>query len=126
MSMDAYKWAKTWFVPDCELSSAERFVLLLISDYYNEAKKHAWPSIKTLSQLSGISDRTVTRCLRSLEGRGLIETESWFNASTGRRTQNRYYLPFYDPESVKRGAVITADEEWDHEGQRQAFAVTIS
>lgn len=126
MSIEAYRWAKTWFVPSCGLTSNQRFVLLLIADYYNDSKKHAWPSIKTLSDLSGISVRSVTRCLRGLELEGLIETESWFNASTGRRTQNRYYLPLFDESSVKRGVVITADEDWDHEGRWQAAEVTIS
>ena len=100
MSMAAYKWAKTW-----ELSSPQKFVLLMIADHYNEKDKRAWPSIETLASETGLDPRTVSRALRELETQGLIQTESWFRTGSNKRMSNRYCLPFHDSSKPCLGTV---------------------
>jgi pyocin large subunit-like protein len=93
VSIDAYRWAKE----QDGLSSNRKFVLLMVADFYSEDDHRAWPSMQTLARLTGMSRRTVIRCIDQLEDCGLIEVEPWINADTGKQMSNRYYMPQYDP-----------------------------
>jgi len=93
VSVKAVQWAKTWMG---DLTSSERLLLMLLADYYNDAKHYAWPSVPTLAQTMGVTERTVFRCLARLKKEGLIETEKRYRAS-GLRDSSAYYLPHFDP-----------------------------
>jgi hypothetical protein len=93
MSVKAVQWAKTWVDT---LSPTERLLLILLADYYNDAKHYAWPAVPTLAQTMGVTDRTVFRCLARLKDMGLVETEKRYRVS-GLRDSSAYYLPFFDP-----------------------------
>jgi hypothetical protein len=113
--MGAFRWAKTW--GSDELTSTQKFILVMIADHYNDGEKRAWPSISTLAAETCMSVSTVTRGLRHLERLQLIQTETWVKAGTEMRMHNRYCLPLYDPESITRGKVegaggFDADGQW--------------
>jgi DNA-binding transcriptional MocR family regulator len=95
LSFEAYRWAKTWN----GLLSNQKFVLVMLADHYNDEKRCAWPSTQTLADETGMSRRTVIRCIEVLERVGLIEVEHWINAYNGKQMSNRYFLPMYDSES---------------------------
>ena len=108
MSMGAYKWAKTNF--SGELTSPQHFVLLMIADHFNETEQRAWPSIQTLAIETSLNPTSVTRALRVLESKSLIETEAWFRLPSNKRMSNRYCLPFYRDDIPNRRVVKTRDE----------------
>lgn len=97
MSVGAVTWAKTW---TGELNRSERFLLILIADYFNDSKHYAWPSIFTLAQIMGLTERSVFRALKRLREEGLVETEARYRES-GLRLTSAFYLPLYDPASEK-------------------------
>jgi len=92
MSNTAREWAKSW---GGEITSPQKFVLLMICDYYNDEKGYAWPSIAALARDTCLNVSTVTRALRALEDKGLIETENRRKAGSRELTSNKYTLPLY-------------------------------
>lgn len=114
MSIEAFKWAKTFDIdrrplhrtsptanrPVMPSASNQKFVLLMIADYFNEKDLCAWPALSTLARDTGMSRTTVERCIRALEDQGLIEVEAVFKARTNERTASRYRLPLYNEAST--------------------------
>ena len=95
MSMKAYRWAKK----QGGLTSAEKFVLVMLADYYNDAWSRAWPSLKTLAGDTALSVSTVQRALRGLQEIGIVAAERWTFNDGGAQMNNRYLLPTFDPSS---------------------------
>jgi AraC-like DNA-binding protein len=115
MSFDAFKWARG----QGGLSSNRKFVLLMIADHYNEADRCAWPSMSTLARETGMSRRSVVRCIADLEATGLLEAEQWINWDTGKQMANRYYLPQYDPESRRLKPTVAGVSGFGLEGRME-------
>lgn len=112
MSIEAYKWAKEIV----GLSPLEKWLLVTIADYYNDKEKRAWPARTELSRRTGMSVRSITRQISSLESKGWILVERWFNNNTGKNLNNRYYLPKFDSSSgtnVVRNVDVYAEVERD-------------
>ena len=83
MSFQATGWAKK---TTGHGSQAEKFVLLILADYAHPKTNLCWPTIKTLAEDCMTSERTVKRCLQSLQDRGLIT-----RLSRGNQHQLSYY-----------------------------------
>jgi len=64
-----------------KLTSTEKLVLLILSDYFDDGSHCAWPGISRLATESLLSLRQVLRVLKSLEDRQLISTERRPNKS---------------------------------------------
>lgn len=64
--------AKIW--DDGPEGQGERFVLLALADYANDAGE-CWPSLAAVARKCCITDRAVRRILRRLEDDGWLETE---------------------------------------------------
>ena len=64
---------------------------MILSSYYNEKQKIAWPSVTTLADDALMSERNCRYLLRSLEAKGLIKTEFG-----GGDKSNWYRLPLVD------------------------------
>ena len=64
-------WMRTVAETPCE-SPAEWAVLMAVAVHCGEADGLAWPSVRTLSVMTGLSERWVTRCLGRLVARGVI------------------------------------------------------
>lgn len=113
MSVKAFRWAKE----QTGLTPSEKFVLIMLGDFYNEDWSRAWPSRARLATVTELSDATVKRVLRELEhSRGVIATEYWQLNEGGAMLNNRYLLPKYRPEVRPAGTQpVLATAGWDQE-----------
>lgn len=66
-------WQVQKLVWPIKLPTAEKFTLLALANYCRADGSHAYPSIETLVQDTGLSRRTVSRALASLIELDLIE-----------------------------------------------------
>ncbi|GAA2748788.1 helix-turn-helix domain-containing protein [Amnibacterium kyonggiense] len=113
MSWKAVEWAKTW---NGELTTAEAFVLFMIAEHFNEKELRAWPSAGTLERQTRLGRSTVFRSIRKLEGKHLIEIETWMTPQ-GRLLSNRYCLPLYNDRSVPRPGGRVVRQEFGADGK---------
>lgn len=99
MSIRAYRWAKqqTMLNEHDKLTAAEKFVLVMIGDHYNDVWHRAWPSRTTLAEETGLSVPTVKRSIRSLATAGLLLIEPWVLNEGAGALSNRYLLPKFNP-----------------------------
>jgi AraC-like DNA-binding protein len=102
MSIDATKWVNSIQ----GLSGAEKSVLRMIADHFNENDLNARPGRALLARETGYSVRTVSRVVSKLNRTKFKGTETrvlqiqrWIDPSTGQNLANRYFLPAYNPES---------------------------
>lgn len=116
MSVKAWRWAKA----QEGLTSAEKFVLVMLGDYYNDEWQRAWPSYGTLAHDTALSVSTVQRSIRSLRDAGLIEVEAWLLNDGAVSLPNRYLLTGYrkDVHAAAVQPVIvsaygTSGSDWD-------------
>lgn len=119
MSIEAYRWAKGW--PFTQAS--QKFVLIALADYYNDAERRAWPSMETLCAFTCLSRATVARAVEALKAAGFVEVERWVDSDTNNNLTNRYYLPMFDPKSTTDGTIVYANVYEDDEGKRVAEKV---
>jgi len=49
-----------------------KFIMVVLADHYNDSTGTCWPSIDTITEITGCSRRTVIRKLKMLEEAGLI------------------------------------------------------
>lgn len=73
-----------------ELTSQEKLVLLGLGPFINNRTKEAWPSHKTLSDLTGLSAKTIQRTIHSLEAKGILINRGQRKRSDGSRGSNEY------------------------------------
>lgn len=59
-----------------DLKASEKWLLVLLSDFGDESGKRIYPSLKTLSELSGMSKRAVQDNLNKLESKCYIGRSS--------------------------------------------------
>ena len=116
MATDMLTWARRQVFEPMNLSSSERFVLLLLADNSSwdegTGRWYAFPFQKTLARESGLSERTVKRAISRLLELGLISTERRKRAS-GFIAGNGYV---FHPEVVAEPIARTVDdavEEWN-------------
>jgi DNA-binding MarR family transcriptional regulator len=92
MSWKASAYVKTLTrAPDGSLlTHTEKLLLMVLSDYYNDAEGAAWPSIERLARETLISRRQVIRITGSLVQRGMLARAP---RQRGVRTTQRYCFP---------------------------------
>lgn len=68
-------WRATAYVKSLteNITPSEKLLLFVLSDYYNDHKQVAWPSIKELASESLMSERNCRRMLTSLEEKGILK-----------------------------------------------------
>src|SRR5690625_2355349 len=86
MSISALNWA---FVQD--LPHAEKSVLVALA-HRADKNGYCYPGQKALASMTGASESTVRRAIKSLEGKGLISREDR-RRKNGSRTSTGYNLP---------------------------------
>lgn len=120
MSNAAIKWALTQ--PAAELKPTEKFLLVLVCNYYNEKAHRAWPSVERLAAEGAMHRTTVMRGLKRLDELGLIQIEPWVDATTRRAMTNRYCLPWHDPHSERAEHLpVLANKSFDRDEQTVSF-----
>ena len=72
------------------LSAGELAVYSFLKRCENRKTHQCWPSIRTIGEAVGMSENTVRKYIRRLEGRGLITTEPTevITKASGRRNGN--------------------------------------
>ena len=72
------------------LPPTQKLVLIVLADFYNEKCGKAWPSQDTISDVTGLSLRSINRALSELKTRELITI--WKERSTGQYPHNVYLI----------------------------------
>ena len=91
MSLEARNWARRIG----GLSIAAKAVLMALADHA-DAEGKAWPKLKTLAEITSMTERHVRRQIGVLEGRGLVMREDRFRKDGG-QTSNVYRLAIERP-----------------------------
>jgi DNA-binding transcriptional ArsR family regulator len=91
MSLEARNWARRIG----GLSIAAKAVLMALADHA-DAEGKAWPKLKTLAEITSMTERHVRRQIGVLEGRGLVVREDRFRKDGG-QTSNIYRLAIERP-----------------------------
>ena len=117
MSWQATSWAKR---TRGHVSSTDKLLLMILADYADPESNIAWPSRKILAQDAGLSERTITRCLKHLEDTGLIQRISKAN----QYQSNRYLLNVgsstsLDAKDKKGNAKMSLSHSQDISGNEQ-------
>lgn len=94
MSWTASGWAKKVIVcPNGKkITRSEKFLLLIIADYFNDQMRAAWVSVATMADDALMTKRMARYVLRSLEKKGVILTTLGGNRE-GKSSTNRYEFP---------------------------------
>ena len=72
------------------LPANQKFVLIVLANFYNDELKKAWPSQETLCRLTSLSRATINRALRELNKKGHITV--WKERSSGQYPHNVYRI----------------------------------
>ena len=84
-----------------------KFVLIAYADHADHAGKNIWPAIKTISEKTGLDERTVQRMTHDLDSMGLLVDDG-----QGPRGTNKWSLPYNqrgDRLTPVRGDAVTPD-----------------
>lgn len=112
MSMKAFRWAKA----QEGLSSAEKFVLVMIADHYNDDWHRSWPSQATLAHECQVSESTVKRCVKELRKKGFLLVEEWVINTNAARLSNRYLLPRFHGTLPAKQQPVVVDTYYEQAG----------
>jgi hypothetical protein len=105
----------TWVWEHSRTIGNDRLVLLSIADRASDEGMDAWPSIATLAKKTRLHERTVQRCIRSIEALGELEIKR----NEGRQGTNVYIVRMDClalADSRPRRRVPTARRAWPAEG----------
>ena len=69
---------RVWAIP---LPATEKLVLLALAHYADD-NGQCWPSLDKLGKDTGLHPKSVSRCIRRLKKRKLIETKRRMNSSS--------------------------------------------
>lgn len=75
-----------------DLESKEKHVLIAFGHFVNSETKEAWPSHETISEMTGLSEKTVQRAIRRLEDRGILVNRGQKLKTDGFLGPNLYVL----------------------------------
>lgn len=98
MSLEARNWARRIG----GLSIAAKAVLMALADHA-DAEGKAWPKLKTLAEITSMTERHVRRQIGMLEERGLLAREDRFRRDGG-QTSNIYRLAIERPTAEREPA----------------------
>lgn len=110
----------SWVWKDSKATGTDKFVLLAIADNAWDDGSNAWPSVGTISRKTGLSTRTVQRCIQNLHDLGELKTmdrpghSNLYRVVMGGSTKTE--KPKTTPKStslVVRETVKNVDEIWD-------------
>lgn len=97
MSNSAITWA--W---KQKVASGEKLVLVALADYAHPETHECWPGQNSISEMTGVSKRSVVRHLQALEALGLISRQRR-HRQDGSRTSDCYVMNV-------QGATVTPSE----------------
>lgn len=74
---------------ETDIPSTEKMVLLCLCNFAGDEGGNCWPSVATLATMCSTSERTVQRAIRSLESRGILDTNHRLGTSSKYRINPR-------------------------------------
>lgn len=74
---------------DLDIPATEKMVLLCLCDFASDGGGNCWPSVNTMAARCSTSGRTVQRAIRSLETRGILDTNQRMGTSSTYRINLR-------------------------------------
>lgn len=92
-------WKCTAFVKDLRetpknprrITPAEKALLYTLSDYFEEGRGYAWPSLQRIAEESGMSLRSATRLMLALEKDGVLHVDR-----AVRRSNHYSFIGYHD------------------------------
>jgi DNA-binding MarR family transcriptional regulator len=97
-----YEWMDLWRTDFGPESPKSRLVLYALADFMNAEGKNCWPSQKTLSERTRLSERTIVRHIKALVKEGWIEkTTKGYNNRQHRLNQYKARIPDYVSKKLK-------------------------
>lgn len=87
MSIRAVDWALKSVIG---LKKGEKIVLVALADFADESGS-SWPTQGELAKKTGLRRETVNRSLKSLEKKGLVESELFFPYPTKNKRTEKHY-----------------------------------
>lgn len=115
MSHEALTYAKKLVTaPDgSKLKSAEKSVLMVLADSYNEEVGCAWPKMKTMADSCCISDRYCRQLIQGLERKQVLRRVFYRRAQDGSQTTNEYiFLALEKP--IPAATLVEARRKFQH------------
>lgn len=106
----------SWVWKKSKATGTDKFVLLAIADNAWDDGSNAWPSVSTISRKTGLSVRTVQRCIQNLHDIGELKTidrpghSNLYRVVMGECAASE---PKNQPTKSKAIEVRQADEIWD-------------
>jgi DNA-binding transcriptional MocR family regulator len=70
--MSVYIWSRVWLV---QLPANEKLVFLALANFCDAQGGNCYPSIATLRRFTGLSEREIQRCIRTLEAGGYLTVQ---------------------------------------------------
>ena len=95
MSVHALAWV--FDLPAAAASPTERLLLLALADHANRDGEDIFPTNKRLQRMTGLSERTIRKTLRSLEEkRLLLQAGTWHPEGRQDRARPRFSMPIQE------------------------------
>lgn len=104
MSLEAIIWA----LRDAKCTPAEKLVLAVLCNWIDEHTDCSWPSVDTIKDWTGQSDRTIGRAINRLEASGIVARPEAQQRRKGRFAQNVLHIGLHGPAVPPTPAVIDA------------------
>ena len=92
-------------------SPTAHHVLLVLGSFVSDGQSDAWPSVATLTSMTGLTRRTVQRALRALEEERLVQTETVSGRSSRYRLASTCVTVTPLPASHRRPPCVTVTPE---------------
>ena len=96
-------------------SPTAHHVLLVLGSFVSDGQSDAWPSVSTLTSMTGLSRRAVQTALRALEGANLVITDTVPGRSSRYRLAPTYASPAPPPAHLLRPPCAPAAPEGTRE-----------
>lgn len=103
LTRKSHIWIHTIVFDDTRLKASDKLVYLTLARFANNETQECFPSIEKICEVSGLTNRTVTKSLRKLEKYNYIE----IRRSTG--NVNTYVL--LEPEGNKYNIPVNQEDE---------------
>lgn len=106
----------SWVWKQAKATGTDKFVLLAIADNAWDDGSNAWPSVATISRKTGLSTRTVQRCIQNLHDLGELQTIDRPGHSNLYRVVMSSSAKVAKPKSEPKSKELTVkkvDEIWD-------------
>ena len=102
---------------DADLPPTEKFVLVVINNFYNEEKGIAWPSQTTIARKTSFSRQTVNKAIKRLCDKGVLVSSR--RSAEGKSTSNVYRINIVALRDIQPNKVAQNDNQVSNSATNQ-------